>query len=1321
MPSYTLEIEAFGVYTTNMPSLEIWEDGVLDSTHLVSSSGSTISVTINYGGTLPTSLALTFNDAFAPAGRTIEIRSVKINDMYVNVGNYLSSDSLTKGASANVDIANSPYFYDPSDPALSEFTTGATRTFTAGNDTLRVFNGTSDEIFDALAGRDVFYLGSGNDKVFGNAGDDIIYAGAGNDLISGGDDNDRIFGQDGDDRLYGGNGNDILHGQNGNDEIFGGAGDDNLVGHDGDDVLVGGIGADKLNGGAGVDYLFGGDDNDNLVGAAGNDTLDGGAGDDIIYGGADDDIINGGDGNDVLIGNIGVDTIHGDDGDDTIYIMTNDWSAGEAIYGGTGTDELILSHASTIDFTTGVLETLETLTGSDGDQDVTIEINQLGQFTTVDLGGHTGGDIIRAQIDGVYDAVANGVPTVTNVEGGYLIGSANADTLTASGAQLDALVYGTGTINMSANTDVINLTSTSTTLNTLGATDGSILGLETINASTAAAAVTIDLNAQTEDFSVIASDNGDNITMGSGADIITGGGGDDTINGGGGDNYILGGLGIDIITTQGGSDSIYGGAGADTINGGAGNDIIVGDGTFIDTSAIISYDPSQDGGGTATQLGNGVNFIANNWKRLLVNYTITTNTILEFDLRVTTQNEIHAIGFDNDNSQGNSASQRFQIYGTQTNGEQDFRTYSGSGNFEHFTIDVGSYFTGAFSHLVLVSDDDNAPLDGDADWINIILYESNGGGVAGDGADILTGGAGTDTIIGGGGNDIIYLANGDFVVGESIGGGSGTDEIIFTNATTVDFTTGVINTVEIFTGSSGDDNVTIDGVTLNQFTTIDFAGGTSDVLQITSTSTGLNTLADGSLTGLETISANTAGASVTIDISNQSDGFTVVGSSSNDTLTGGTGLDTLNGGGGNDIIYSNSVANSLTTILSSIPQANHIGGGWIVQTYTTVGTIAWTPHVDVSEVYYLVVGGGGGGGGRHGGGGGAGGLVTNWGGTAYSVSATPYTITVGDGGTFSQTSPTNQSIGTNGGNSIFDAVTALGGGGGGSYTANNVDTGGSGGGGGGVGPTTAGSGDGRAENRAGGIGAQTDSGGGTGYGNDGGTGAGPGATASNTAGGGGGGAGTAGSNGSGQNGGNGGNGFQSDITGHDIYYAGGGGGGGQSSGGAGGLGGGGNGSNNTPTAGTDGLGGGGGGARSATTSARGADGGSGTVILRYQVDSGGEFTTLAGGAGNDTLYGSSGLDIFEFSHVGAGNLDTVNNFLVGADQIDLSDLLTGYDPLTDLITDFVRITDSGANSDLRVDTTGGGSFGAGTVVATIIGVTGLTDEAALVQDGTLIV
>ncbi len=337
MPSYTLELELFGVFTTNMPGFEIFTDGTLEgSPYSISSSGTSISITVNYGGSLPSSLEFRFNDGFAEPGREIEIRSVKINDKYVNTANYLSSNNLTQGASSIVDIAQSEFIFDPSDPDISEFTIGATRTLTTGNDTVRVFSSATPEVFDALAGRDVIYLGSGDDKVFGNAGDDLLRGNAGNDLLSGGDDNDRLFGDEGDDELYGGNGNDLLFGGIGNDSMHGGAGNDRLSGNDGNDTLTGGAGDDRLNGGNGDDIIYGGDNDDILVGANGADTLDGGSGADTLSGGEGNDILNGGLGNDILIGGNGDDVIQGNENDDTIYGLGDN----DTLFGGSGADTI---------------------------------------------------------------------------------------------------------------------------------------------------------------------------------------------------------------------------------------------------------------------------------------------------------------------------------------------------------------------------------------------------------------------------------------------------------------------------------------------------------------------------------------------------------------------------------------------------------------------------------------------------------------------------------------------------------------------------------------------------------------------------------------------------------------------------------------------------------------------------------------------------------------------------------------------------------------------------------------------------------------------
>ncbi|MCB1592139.1 MAG: type I secretion C-terminal target domain-containing protein, partial [Alphaproteobacteria bacterium] len=112
--------------------------------------------------------------------------------------------------------------------------------------------------------------------------------------------------------------------------------------------------------------------------------------------------------------------------------------------------------------------------------------------------------------------------------------------------------------------------------------------------------------------------------------------------------------------------------------------------------------------------------------------------------------------------------------------------------------------------------------------------------------------------------------------------------------------------------------------------------------------------------------------------------------------------------------------------------------------------------------------------------------------------------------------------------------------------------------------------------------------------------------------------------------------------------------------------------------------------------------------------------TLHGGDGADTLKGSAGTDTFVF-HAMSEAGDTIIDFnLSSGESIDISDILSGvYDPLTDLLTDFVQIVDSGANSILSIDTTGTAtSF---VQLVTILNVTGLTDENAQVANGTLIV
>lgn len=256
--------------------------------------------------------------------------------------------------------------------------------------------------------------------------------------------------------------------------------------------------------------------------------------------------------------------------------------------------------------------------------------------------------------------------------------------------------------------------------------------------------------------------------------------------------------------------------------------------------------------------------------------------------------------------------------------------------------------------------------------------------------------------------------------------------------------------------------------------------------------------------------------------------------------------------------------------------------------HTFLANGTFTPTTTLSCDYLVVAGGGGGGGtvssSPAGGGGGAGGFLTSIGGSALSLSATGYTVTIGAGGAGGTTSGTAGSVGSD---SVFSSITSAGGGGGAGYGSNTPGIGGSGGG---AAWKTSGTAPGGAASPSG-------------QGNAGGAAQ----TAGNYQGGaGGGGAGAVGTSNTAanNNGTTGGAGLASSINGTSITYAGGGGGGGgtgttpNGTGASGGSGGGGAGGNfdQNGVAGIANLGGGGGG--SGYFKAGGA-GGSGIVIVRY--------------------------------------------------------------------------------------------------------------------------
>ena len=316
-------------------------------------------------------------------------------------------------------------------------------------------------------------------------------------------------------------------------------------------------------------------------------------------------------------------------------------------------------------------------------------------------------------------------------------------------------------------------------------------------------------------------------------------------------------------------------------------------------------------------------------------------------------------------------------------------------------------------------------------------------------------------------------------------------------------------------------------------------------------------------------------------------------------------------------LAADTVINQSTGTFTFDPSTNQAhAGSFKARLSASDGITHATRFVDFNlaftvDVEYLVIGGGGGGGGGSaaGGGGGAGGYLTA---TNYSLnSGQAYSITVGAGGA-GTVSPDNDN-GSNGGDSVFGTITALGGGGGAgtgpasaSYAGDGL-VGGSGGGGrygGSGGAGTSGQGN---------AGGASTSGGSRGSGGGGGAGA----------------AGTDGGTGS-TDAGSGGAGLASSITGTSVTRAGGGGGATWNSNTYtnGGAGGGGNGGSSA-TAGAANTGGGGGGNGS---SVAGQAGGSGVVIIAAQ-----EAASSVSGTYTLDTNGRSGWHVYTFT-AGTGSI-----------------------------------------------------------------------------------
>ncbi len=325
---------------------------------------------------------------------------------------------------------------------------------------------------------------------------------------------DNVRGSEGDDRIEGSSGQGNLGDNPGANTIDGGAGDDVIDGLYGDDVLFGGAGNDTIYDGYGNDVLLGGDGNDWIW--ASSESTGGGIGGPVLEGYVLLDDMGGGLSGDVTPG---YDIVDGGAGEDTL-------SVSGTVYGD-GNGNLVLSDGEEI-------------------TDILLNFEVIENATTLDMSSNTVGFTYDGGTTISTASWSVEFPDLTRING-----SQGNDNLTAS-EQVRTLFGGDGD-------DILN-------------------------------GGTIE-NA--------------NLTGGRGNDQITGGEGASADGGDGNDVISIasggasGGDGNDVITVAG-AGSMSGGAGADVMSGGIGS---AASGDAQDTLSI--------GGISIT--GNGAMFGADGW------------------------------------------------------------------------------------------------------------------------------------------------------------------------------------------------------------------------------------------------------------------------------------------------------------------------------------------------------------------------------------------------------------------------------------------------------------------------------------------------------------------------------------------------------------------------------------------------------------------------------------------------------------------------------------------------------------------------------------
>lgn len=729
---------------------------------------------------------------------------------------------------------------------------------------------------------------------------------------------DTLTGTPLDDSIYGWDGNDTIFGGQGKDSIYGGAGDDTLWGENGNDILQGGDGNDTLHSGEGrYNTLMGGNGNDTLIVDAKFRLWD-------DWNAVKSGAANTSGGDDVLLGGAGQDTYVIKDS--TPYLQ------------GSAT---ITARVADYSFSQGDRVDLSAFRLVRGLSDLTVnDQHNLGYME------YTVGKTKVVMVSGT-----NLVPTASNFifHGGVsqVSGGGTSVNVSAAGAQDVVLAAAQAAIVTSASAsgnDGYNIAavynynySTGSRINISQL--GSFTNIGTaafsaghgpqLNVSDAAGGKMLNLDI-----------TGDGVTdMQLLVAGVTSVGSSDIIGATAIGSTLTGTTAVNTLTGTANSDTINGLAGNDNLNGGAGNDVYVfniGDGADIITDTS-GYDTLNFGAGVTAASITGYRSQANDNDFVVKYGTSDTITLKDYFAAGTGQIENVLLA---DGTYFNLSTIVSQ-YAPIVNGTSGNDTLHGfdSQNDTLSGLAGNDVLDGKAGNDTLIGGDGNDTLTGGSgsDTISYMYLTSTGvsinmiDGTADAGAtdhdtftgiEMVIGSNQNDTIIASAGNDIIYGKGGNDIfianLGQDVIYSEGTDSkfksngysgaqtvglitengtqgvIISNNLTGVDeFTTKLFGVQRVELGS-GNDTVSIAGLSSTNALFQVFTGSGNDVIDATGATKNL------SLQGGWGNDIITGG--------NGND--EIIGHEDNDTLTGNGGVDTMEGWSGADTFIFKAVSDS---------------------------------------------------------------------------------------------------------------------------------------------------------------------------------------------------------------------------------------------------------------------------------------------------------------------------------------------------------------------------------------------------------------------------